>query len=197
MSEELKKNHPAAATGNRFASVADLMKGTDTPQPIVDKVAQLERESRIVGVLISMRQQAKMTQQQMAEKIGLTQGAISKLESSNDADLTFEEVRKYSKATGQRLIVNIGKPMSHVEAVKYHAFGIKEHLSSLAEMAHQDGDMKQAIQAFFGEAFFYLLDIFDKCQNQMPSDEPEIRIKKVGSPIKRVALKPAEEEVLA
>jgi hypothetical protein len=70
--------------------------------------------------------------------------------------------------------------MNHVEAVKHHAFAIRDHLSSLAEMADQDGEINQAIQGFFGEAFFKILEILSKCQEQLPSEKPEISVKKLG-----------------
>lgn len=182
--KDVPKKSPAVATGKRFASVRELLKETGSDPETSERVAKMERESRLVGVLISLRQQANLTQQQMAKKLNVTQSAISKLESSKDEELTLENLRKYSEATGQRLIVNIGKPLNHVEAVKYHAFGIKDQLGALARMARQDGELEQSIQAFFGEAFFNILEILARCQDQMPGNEAEIRVKKLGSPVR-------------
>ena len=53
-------------------------------------------------------------------------------------------------------------------------------------MAHGDSDMEQAIQAFFGEAFFNILTILSKCQNEMPnSKDVQVRMKQIGNPTKQ------------
>lgn len=181
MNTDREKKIHAPLTGRRYDSVQELMAGESVSHEVRSAVAHLDKETRIVDNLVQMRKAAGLTQQQLAEKLGKTQGAISKMESSKDSEITLEEMRSYCQATNQKIMLCIGTPMNHVESVKWHAFGIKEHLSLLAHMAHADEDMKQAIQAFFGEAFFNILTILGKCQEEMPnSKEVEVRIKKVG-----------------
>jgi hypothetical protein len=78
---------------------------------------------------------------------------------------------QYAKATGERIGVWFGKPLNHVESVKYHALAIREDLSALAKLAHRDEELQTAIQAFFGEAFFNMLTILAECQVKMPNAE--------------------------
>lgn len=186
MNTEREKKVHAPLTGRRYNSVDELLAAESVSHEVRSAVSKLDMETMIVHNLIQMRHSAGLTQQQLAEKLGKTQGAISKLESSSDTEITLDELRAYCQATDEQIMLCIGKPMNHVESVKWHASGIKEHLSALAKMAHGDSDMEQAIQAFFGEAFFNILTILSKCQNEMPnSKDVQVRMKQIGNPTKQ------------
>lgn len=183
MSAEIEKKAPAKATGRQYRSVSELVKKECLSDEVRDRFAENERETEIVQRLALMRQSAGITQQQMAEKLGVTQSAISKLEAGRDEDLTLAQIREYSKALDQRIGIVFGKPMNHVEAVKAYAIGIRKHLSALASLAHLDDELEQAIQGFFGEAFFNILTILAKCQDEMPNNKRfEIRLEAFESP---------------
>jgi transcriptional regulator with XRE-family HTH domain len=183
--EREKKVH-APLTGRRYHSVDELLAGESVSHDVRNAVSKLDRETMIVHNLIQMRHAAGLTQHQLADKLGKTQSAISKLESNTDAEITLDELRAYCQATNEQIVLCIGKPMNHVESVKWHASGIRDHLSALAHMAQNDGGMEQAIQAFFGEAFFNILTILSKCQDEMPnSKDVQVRMKHVGNPAKQ------------
>ncbi|MGA2869093.1 MAG: helix-turn-helix transcriptional regulator [Verrucomicrobiota bacterium] len=182
--EREKKTH-LPLTGRRYSSVDEFLVGEAVSVDVRSAVSKLDRESSIVDGLIQARRDAGLTQQEMAEKIGKSQGAVSKLESSSDNEIKLEELAAYARATGQNFVVMVGKPMNHIESVKYHAFGIKEHLSKLAKEAHRNEEVEQAVQAFFGEAFFNILTILSKCSDEMPNGNGiQVRMKKVGRPCK-------------
>jgi hypothetical protein len=67
---------------------------------------------------------------------------------------------------------------------------------ALAKIAQKGEDLEKSIQAFFGEAFFNLLDILAQCQGQMPNsqgDKVEIRLEIIGC---TSAIKPSTRTVL-
>jgi transcriptional regulator with XRE-family HTH domain len=172
---------PATRTGRKYATVKDLLAGEGIASEVRAKYREIASETRITLHLARLRQAAGMTQEQMAEKLGVSQSAISKLESGRDEDLTLREVRDYSRATNQRIGMNFGKPYSHVEAVKLHALAIRDRLEALAKLANQHEEMEKNIKAFFGEAFFNLLDIMVSCGSQLPEDKGEVGIEIVKS----------------
>lgn len=177
MNTEREKKTAAKPTGRRYGSVEDLLVGEEVAPAVRTKVAEYDRETRVIQNLVAIRQAAGLTQQQLADKLGKTQSAISKLESGCDLDLTIRELAEYATATDEQFNLNFGKPLNHVEAVKVHAFGIREHLEALAKLAHKDAEIEQAIQKFFGEAFFNILIILGKCQQGMPNGGKEALVR--------------------
>lgn len=183
MSTELEKKGPARPTGRRFKSVKDLLRENVVVPEVERLLADLEKETGLVAKLALLRQQAGLTQAEMAQRLGVTQSAVSKLETGPDENLTVRELREYARHTNQRIGVMFGRPLSHVEAVKHHAFRIRERLNALAELAHKDAQLEQAIQGFFGEAFFNILTILSQCQQQLPAGggDVEVRLQVVGN----------------
>ena len=176
-------------TGRSYATVEALLRGEGVPEEVQAKVNELGSETRLVHQLSLLRHKAGITQEEMAKRLGVTQSAISKLESGLDEDLRLGDIREYSRASGARLAIVFGKRLTHVEAVKLHAEGIRKHLSALAELAHGDQELDRAIQGFFGEAFFNILHILSKCSNELPMNGNgfEIELRSLdGNPIANI-----------
>lgn len=193
MNTELGKKGAARPTGKRYASVQDLLQGEKITPDVQSKIDELRKETGLTEILASLRVKAGFTQEQVAQRFGVTQSAISKLESGRDEDLTLGEIRKYAELSGQRIGLLLGKPLTHVEAVKIHALEIKSRLTALAKLAHKDEEIEHAIQGFFGEAFFNILDILSKCHQQMPhSSGFQLKVELIGTPSSKPAARLAE-----
>ena len=181
MKAEHEKKANLPLTGRRYDSVDEFLEGESVSADVRTAVSNLEKETTVIDNLIQARRDAGLTQQQMAEKINKSQAFISKLEGGTDKEITLEELALYAGATGQNFVMLVGKPMNPIESVKYHAFGIKDHLSKLAKDAHRNEEVEQAVQAFFGEAFFNILVILSKCHQEMPNgNDIQVRMKKIG-----------------
>lgn len=194
---EHDRKPPTKPTGRKYASVSALLQGEGASKEVQERVAELEKDTRLTRQLACMRASAGITQAQMAEQIGCSQGCISKWESESDEELTIKVISDYCRVTGQRVGLVVGKPMGHVEAVKAYAWGLRDRLKALAAMARGDDQMEKGIQAFFGEAFFNLLDIFENCQRDLPNGgEIEIRLEIQKQPPHCASL-PSVDEKLA
>jgi transcriptional regulator with XRE-family HTH domain len=90
------------------------MKGEEVSKEVQDKVNQLKQESRVVDHLARLRQAAGITQEEMAAALGVTQSAISKLESGIDSDLTLGEIEGYARVTKQRIGLTVGELLAQV-----------------------------------------------------------------------------------
>lgn len=176
MKNEIEKKGPAKPTGRRYSSVAELLKGEGAASASIKRVQALSGKTRVAKQLVQIRIREGLTQTELAKKIGCTQSRISKIESGHDEDITLGIIRDYVKATNGRISISCGKPMNHVEAVKAHAFGLKRHLESLADIAQKHDELHSHIQGFFGEAFFNILDILSKCQEQMPKSKQDFEM---------------------
>lgn len=72
----------------------------------------LRRESAAfkVGVMLQVaREQAGMTQQQVAERMGTKKSAISRLE-NNAGDMRLSTLQRYAEAVGRRLVIDVAEP---------------------------------------------------------------------------------------
>lgn len=170
-------------TGKRFKSVDELMPDNDFPAEVVRESQENERQRRVTLQLARMRTRAGVTQEQIAERLGLTQSAVSKLENGIDDEVTLRHLRAYAEATGQRADLSVGKPPNHVQAIKFHALQVRRHMMELAKLAHRDAELERGIHAFYEEALVNILDILSECQNAMPNgDAIQMRLEVTETP---------------
>ncbi len=158
----------------RFASVRDLVKATAANDDQIREFDRRIRGSAIVNALVRSRAAAGMTQANVAERMERTQSAVSKLEHSNDAELSLQDIASYMHATGGRLNLGIGKQPNRVERIKELAICLKSELESLADLSSNSDDpsIRQSINKFFGEAWFNVLMILCDTTSRLPK-EPE------------------------
>ncbi len=71
----------------------------------------LEGEFALVGALIRARTHARLSQAEVAERMGTTESAVSRLESGRSKPST-RTLERYAKATGHRLHISL-EPASH------------------------------------------------------------------------------------
>lgn len=148
-----------------------MLKQDGTSEDTIKDMLALSRESRLTRQLAALRMAAGLTQEDLAAKLGCTQGCISKKESGLDSELDIETLRGYALHTGKQICIEIGKPMNHVERIKMYAFGMRDSMRELAKLAHKDEELEKSIQAFFGEAMLNIVSLLAECQNEMPHPE--------------------------
>lgn len=69
------------------------------------RVQDIEDELRIAAGLTALREQAHLTQRQMAERMGISQPRIAAIESSKN--ITVDVLDAYAKAVGGRLEIAV------------------------------------------------------------------------------------------
>ena len=67
----------------------------------------LEDEFALASELIGARAKAKLTQEQVAKRMGTSQSAVARIESGRAPSLT--SLRKYAKAVGRRVEIKLAK----------------------------------------------------------------------------------------
>lgn len=109
----MKKQAHTKKTNRRFGSVRELLARPED-EAVRDQLDALTAQTRLVQELTLMRTLAGLTQAQLAAKMGCTQGRISKIESSLDADLTIGIVQAYARATFSDVELRFRKPSKQI-----------------------------------------------------------------------------------
>ena len=69
-----------------------------------EEYAKVDAEFALIEAMIMARREAKLTQAELAEKIGTTQSAIARLEAGRVSP-SISTLRRYAEATGHQLQV--------------------------------------------------------------------------------------------
>ena len=68
--------------------------------------ARVDEDYSLIEALVRARTEAKLTQVELARRLGTTQSAVARLESGRVSP-TFSTLRRYAEATGTRLTVGL------------------------------------------------------------------------------------------
>jgi len=161
--------------GKRFDSVLDLVKATSEEPERVRKFEEFLADTRITRALVRARARAGITQAELAERMGCTQSAVSKLEHSSDGDLKISEIASYVRATDERIAILFGSQPTIAERIKAHVIGLRREIGKLAEMADENDDeqLRRQINKFGEEAWFNMLVMLLEAAAKFAPHEPE------------------------
>ena len=96
-----RKMIPVAEVAKRWLKSPSMRKAYDA----------LEEEFAIAGAFIAARSRAKLTQQQVAKRMGTTQAVVARLESGRVKPST-RTLERFAAATGHRLKIQFEKSSS-------------------------------------------------------------------------------------
>ena len=143
--------------GKQYSSVAEYIKDTTKNKKVSNRLLRKFTGNSVSKLLVLIRCNNRLSQNQLAKKIGCSQSRISKIENAENRELSINDLFLYAK--GLNLKLEIGFRQSNVKIVdliKYHAVKINSYLSTLRKLAQDDESLKEAIEAFHIEAFFNL-----------------------------------------
>lgn len=90
-----------------------------------ERQAELDRErvhAKVARQIYDLRTRAGLTQRQLAEKVGTTQSAISRLEDADYEGHSLSMLRRVSEALGARIDVEFEREQLSVEPVVFRTF---------------------------------------------------------------------------
>ena len=95
------KHQPVAHDHKAFLAKAKARKG------FTEAYDELELEYRVAGQMLKARARAGLTQDAVAERMGTTKSAISRLESAGKHAPSLETLKRYAEAVGCELQVRL------------------------------------------------------------------------------------------
>src|SRR4051812_28433910 len=84
-------------------SVPDMVRNLSEDRAFAEEFAKRLSGRQLIEALTVLRSCAGLSQQELAEKLGCTQSKVSKLESSNDADIRFGDLVDFTGAVGHEM----------------------------------------------------------------------------------------------
>jgi transcriptional regulator with XRE-family HTH domain len=81
---------------------SDLKKELLADPKVAAEYEALKLQFTVVKALVAARRKARLSQAEVAARMGTTQSSIARMESGN-GNVTIESVQKYAKATGQKI----------------------------------------------------------------------------------------------
>lgn len=87
-----------------MTKLADLKQRLMDNPEFREEYAKADAEFALIEAMITARREAKLTQAELAEKIGTTQSAIARLEAGRVSP-SISTLRRYAEATGHQLQV--------------------------------------------------------------------------------------------
>ncbi len=96
----------SANAGRIYRNVDEMLRGHGYRR-VADAVRQLSAKTKVIDQLILARVAAGLTQAQMAAKLRCSQSRISKIEDSQDTDLSLGDIQAYARIVGLKLQLDL------------------------------------------------------------------------------------------
>lgn len=164
----------------QFNSVSDLLRHASDDDGFNEEFDEHIRQRDIVKTLFAMRTAKGVSQSSVAERLGVSQSRVSKIENGTDGDLRIRELEAYAQSLDCDVhLLFLKRNSTAVERVKQYAFCIKRELDRLADAAQKDDGIAKGVAGFFGDAFFNMLRIVQDACGKLPTrpdNSPYIRI---------------------
>ena len=129
---------------------------------IEQEVARHRQVTQLTTALEDFRVHKGLRQKDIAEKMGVSNSTVSRIEDSCDADLRLGDLTNYAAALGLNLSIFFEEPnLPAAEQIKHCVFQISELLERLTELAkecHDDQVIVDGIIRFRGEVLFNFLE---------------------------------------
>lgn len=153
----------------QHSSVADMVRRLSEDRAFADEFEKRLSRRQLIKMLTMLRSRANLSQQELAEKLECTQSKVSKLESSEDADIRFGDLVDYIGAVDHEMrIFLVPKGQTVVDEVKLYAFVIKRLLHRLVQLAGEDKEMVKGVERFLSEAAFNLVRVVGIAALELP-----------------------------
>lgn len=135
----------------RHNTVGSLLEEIGADDDFVKDFQAKSQKEFLSSMIQSMRASKGLTQATVAERMGISQSAVSKIEHKNDESITLGELDSYLNSITEGLSIHFGKVPGKAERIKIHAFHIRRLLDELAEDADGVDDIRDGVENFWIE----------------------------------------------
>lgn len=127
-------------------SIGEMLKGIGLSQTFQDGFRKKVESRQLTKMLFVLRNRAGITQGELAKRAKWSQSKVSKIENSDDKELSFGDLTSYLGCLGQNLEMSIYPAKAkRVDRIKYHIFLVSRLLNELSELAGDDERMVRGV----------------------------------------------------
>src|SRR5271157_6029833 len=154
-----------------YRKTSEMVEDFKTPQDIIDAVKDVENQEG-VGILVSLRVAKGLTQKELADIIGCSEGRISKLEQGRDEDLRLKDFIDYTNATDDAVWITNGGPNSR-ETIKLHVHAIRRLVPEMVPLAGGDQAIIDGISRFLDDILMDTGKLVQSTKLELLKQQPE------------------------
>ncbi len=158
----------------QHSSVSDMVRNLSEDQAFTEEFEKRLSGRQLIKLLTVLRTRAGLSQKELAEKLGCKQSKVSKLESSDDAEIRFGDLIDCTEAVGYEMrVFLVPKLQKPEDDVRMHALLMKRILDRMVQLAGEDGEIVKAAACFLEETAFSLARLVQKANAGLPSHPEE------------------------
>ena len=155
--------------GQSYKSVSEMIKQLSEGSGFATSAIKGFEKRQVAKLLFLLRCKSALSQKDMAEKLGCSQSRISKIENSNDENLSLKDLIDYARVLKLQLDIGFASPaVKIVDRVKHHAFKMRHYLDQLCDLVGDDPEMEKAVRDFYGEAFVNVMKLIAESYGKLP-----------------------------
>ena len=157
-------------------NVAKLAAGLAEDEGAVGRVKAHAAETRLIGMLISLRTAKALSQRKLAAKMGVNASKVSRMEAGSDDQLNWGDVLKYMGTLGVNMSLLVDDPgLPAAARIKHHvltAHALLEQLRALAQKMGEGEEIAAKIKEFYGEVLLNFMLRFCDSYVKLPQAGP-------------------------
>jgi len=164
--------------GKKFKDVSEMVSELSKDKKFKKETVETIKKRGLAKFLFFLRCDQKLTQKELAKKIGCSQGRVSKIESSQDEDLGVKDLLDYGNALSLQLQFGYrDKSPKRTDLIKYHAIKIKQYFDELVKLAEKDEEMIKGLAKFHIEGIFNITGMIAESLAKLKKKLPETMTK--------------------
>ena len=164
--------------GKKFKDVSEMVSELSKDKEFKKETVETIKKRGLAKFLFFLRCDQKLTQKELAKKIGCSQGRVSKIESSQDEDLGVKDLLDYGNALSLQLQFGYrDKSPKRTDLIKYHAIKIKQYFDELVKLAEKDEEMIKGLAKFHIEGIFNITGMIAESLAKLKKKLPETMTK--------------------
>jgi len=164
--------------GKKFKDVSEMVSELSKDKKFKKETVETIKKRGLAKFLFFLRCDQKLTQKELAKKIGCSQGRVSKVESSQDEDLGVKDLLDYGNALSLQLQFGYrDKSPKRTDLIKYHAIKIKQYFDELVKLAEKDEEMIKGLAKFHIEGIFNITGMIAESLAKLKKKLPETMTK--------------------